>query len=93
MRYWPLPLMGLGLAGLSVGLSGSMLKQIARLAVERLANSVESLESYAFDLARFQQRHIRLCEADAVRKLLGAHLPLCQHHIEVHDNRHAARLK
>src|SRR5262249_16365739 len=68
---------------------GSIFQNIAGLAVERGANPFERLEADAFDLARLQQRHVLLADADLLGQLLRARLTARQHDIEGDDDGHA----
>src|SRR5262245_45312054 len=72
------------------GLVGPELEDVAGLTFERLADPLERLEAHAFHLAGFEQRDILLGDADAVGKLLRAHLAARQHDIEIDNDRTGA---
>lgn len=73
-----------------ISVFGAVLEQIARLAVENLANPAERIEPNAADLARLQQGYVLLGDADPFREFLRAHLALGQHDVEVHDDAHGS---
>src|ERR1700733_691541 len=64
----------------------AVFQDLARLALQRRADLVERREAHALHLARLEQREIDLGDADDLRQLLGAHLALGQHHVEIDDD-------
>src|SRR5215470_6778192 len=66
----------------------AIFEDVAGLTVQRLADLGERVEAHALHLAAFQERDVLLGDANALGKLLGAHLAPRQHDIEIDDDRH-----
>src|SRR3569832_1632407 len=65
-----------------------MLQDVARLAVQHLADAVERLEANALHLALFQQRQVGLGDTHLLRQVARLHLAGGQHDVEGDDNGH-----
>src|SRR5262245_64195142 len=76
--------------GARVELFDPILQNVAGLTLQRLADPLERFEAHAFHFAGFQQGYVLLRDANALSKLLRAHLALRQHDIEIDDDSHAA---
>jgi len=63
------------------------IEDIPRRAVENRAYFLQSLETNAFDLSRFEEGNVLLGDSDPFRQIAGVHLAFGQHDIEAHDNR------
>ena len=63
-------------------------QDVAGLTIEHHADPLQGIEADAFHLAGLQQRNVLLGDADALGKLLRAHLAARQHHVEIDDDRH-----
>jgi hypothetical protein len=68
----------------------AVLENVTGLTLQHLANLLERFEAYPLYFTRFEWGHVLLCDADAFGELLGAHLALRQHDIEIDDDGHAA---
>lgn len=64
------------------------LEQVARLALQLPADGVHGAHAHGLGLAGFQNGQVGGRHAHPVRQLKGSHFPLCQHHIQIHNNRH-----
>ncbi len=67
---------------------GRVLQNIAWLAVQHHADTLERVEANTADLAGLQQRYVGFRELNTCGKLAGAHLALGQHDIQVDDDWH-----
>src|SRR5918912_3414647 len=63
-------------------------KQVARLAVEHLAERGERREAHRLGAAVLEYRQVGGRDAYAVRELAHGHLPPGQHHVDVDGDRH-----
>src|ERR1044072_2705532 len=75
-----------GFFGQQVG--GLPAQQVARLAVEDFAEGGEGCEAHRLGAAVLEHRQVGGRDADAFREFAHGHLPLRQHHVDVHGDRH-----
>src|SRR5258707_12857179 len=73
---------------LMIGRVTPVFQDVAGLAVERLADPLQRLETHAPDLAGLQERDVLFGDADALGQFLRAHLARGQHDIEVDYDGH-----
>jgi hypothetical protein len=71
-----------------IGRITPVFQDVARLAIERLADPLQRLETHAPDLAGLQERDVLFGDADALGQFLGAHLARGQHDVEVDYDGH-----
>jgi len=83
-------MVGRGFPSLSVGsrLVRFESQQIARLAVQNVAELVERAEPDGSRFAGLENREVLDRDADAIRELTESHLASSEHHVEVDDDRH-----
>src|ERR1044072_4118186 len=70
------------------GVLGLPAQQVARLALEHLAESGQCREAHRLGAAVLEYRQVGGCDPYAVRELAHGHLPPGQHHVDVDGDRH-----
>lgn len=65
-----------------------IVNQIARATLKDQAKLRQRIKSNALYLARPEQAQLGLGQADFFRQFARAFFALCEHHIEIEDNRH-----
>jgi hypothetical protein len=63
-----------------------MYENVAGLAVEKLADSIERREAHAFDMPRLEQGEVRFRDPYELGKVLGLRFAKGKHHIEANDD-------
>src|SRR5262245_40528977 len=70
------------------GVPGLPAQQVARLALEHLAERGEGREAHGLGAAVLEYRQVGGRDPDAVRELTYGHLPFGQHHVDVDGDWH-----
>jgi hypothetical protein len=70
------------------GFLGHVFEKFAGLAIQGFADGFQRGEPHASDMARFQQRQVRLRDTDGLGQFVRAHLAFGHHHIETDDDGH-----
>ncbi len=60
-------------------------EDVARLAPEDLAKSGQGGDPYRFGLSRFQNGHIRRCDAYLFGEIAELHLAFCEHNVDIEN--------
>ena len=84
---WCLLLMGL-IWGVVGRLAWQVFEDVTGLAIQGYTDGLHRIEADGPGLARFQDRQVRGCDANAGAELVDAHLAFGHHNIQVNNNWH-----